>query len=107
MGISSCITMAGKVFGRSNNTPFLQAAHVGQRLRSYRLAILAEGAEINDRIVRVIIHVNNWSVIDMYTHAFALLGDLKTHFLDEGIVALNRPERHLVGITDRGVQTHI
>ena len=101
MRIGSCITMAWKVFGRGNNTPFLQAAHIGQRLRGYRLAVLAERAEINDRIVRVIIHVDNRCVIDMHTHALALLGDLKTHFLDERVVALNRAERHLIRIANR------
>ena len=101
MRIGSCITMAWKVFCRGNNTPFLQAAHIGKGFICNCISIFTERAEIDDWVIGIIIHVDHRSVIDMHPHALALLGDLEAHFLDERIVALNRPECHLVGIANR------
>ena len=106
MGIYPGIAVAGEVFGAGQNALALHAAHVGEGLAGDVVFVFAKGAEVDDRVVGVVVDVHHWRVIDMDAHPFALATNLASHSFDESFVVLHCPQGHLVRKTYGAIQAH-
>src|SRR5215472_13148780 len=97
--------MAGEVFKRRKHSTFVRAADVGRHHGGDLLWILAEGARVDDRVLRVNLHVRNGVEVPVDAESPRLLGNYFRELLNIGGV-VRGAEGHRLGEGFEGGEPH-
>ena len=94
------------MFDAGHQVVILHSAHIGQSFSSHGILVFAEGPEVDDWVVRVIVYIDHRRKIDLNTNPFALPGHVGSHLVNQFVLPHHAAQRHLVGKPDGAIQPH-
>src|SRR3954451_8670399 len=105
MRIDGYIPVTGKMFSGGEYPIVLQPLHILNAEYSNPAGIFTERAVVDHGIFRVVIYIHYRSIVDLYSHAFALVGDGFSVSINQ-LWILHGTEHHLAREGKYAVHTH-
>ncbi len=99
VGICPSISVSREVLSACHDAFILHSFHISETLSRNIVYVFSEGSIIDHWIVRVIIDINDWCKVYMYTHPVTLVRYFSSHLIDK-IIVLDGTQHQLSRIAD-------
>ena len=87
MRIHIYITMTGKMFGAGHDARILHSFHICNTKSGNFVFVFSKRTVTDNRIIGIIIDINNRSIINMNTHSLALFTNCQSHLVNNVVIA--------------------